>query len=1003
MNTRLFLTTTLLLSAAPSLHAADRCASFNGSNQSILVPNFHEAGVSGEVTVEFWARAERLAQQAAFMLAPDHAANRFQASISYNSGGNTNTYWDFGNIGSNGRLFVANPPNTVGNWTHYAFVSSANGGLMKIYVNGVEAAAKSGAASYFNNHGNQATGYSLHLGGGPGFHFEGRLDEFRVWNVARTPAQIQACLGATLTGSEAGLRLYYKFDEDSGTLAVNSADTGASYTGTLLNGVTRSAPARAVVETVSDSGPGSLRRAFEDGVGYISFAPALSGQTITLDSEIIATGSATATVTVDAGSLPRGLTLDGVRNSGPNRLFTVKAGQTLTLTGLTLTGGNGGGATANGDGGAILNLGTLTLHRCTVFGNRTGIAGDGGAIATIGPLKATQCTFYDNNASAAGGAIRGAVGIVELVHCTVAGNSCLAGNGGGISGTLSSLRVTHSIISANTLGGTGAGRDVFANAGEVVWTGANFVGQFVNEGAPVTGPAPSTLTPQIAPFGDYGGRARAMPPLPGSPVINAATGSTITSDQRGFLVVGTPDSGAAEGVIAVTTAEDELDSPITAGTGISLREAITGGPGSRIVFAPHLDRATITLAASRGEIALTRPLIVDGTGLPHGVTLDGGPGTNRLFHLTGTAPVTLTGLTLTGGEAPGARGGAILTAAGTDLTLSRCTLTGHTALEGGAIFSLGRLTLERCTFTGNTGGYGGALQCQGLTTINHCTIAGNHGTFAGGGIFNKNTTAAAPLTVAHSIIANNTATEPNGTDLFNQLADLIYDGANNVRSDFNDRSDVGGTPGAILYRQEPDLSPLGEYGGPTRTMILSRGSPARNTAASSTASPLDQRGYPMVGVPDLGACEAGNINSYSTWSWDMTSRLRADPDTDLDNDGITNFYEYATLTEPLLRNAPISPKFEMKRIPDPLRPGSNSFVPVVSLKVRRHQADLIYTIEGSSNMNGWNPIATYDSANDLTRRLEPFTSVTMGDGDVLTASDISLSFRFFRLKFGIQQ
>jgi hypothetical protein len=49
---------------------------------SILVPQFHEAGVVGEVTVEFWARANGLAQQAAFMLAPAHATNRFMASIS---------------------------------------------------------------------------------------------------------------------------------------------------------------------------------------------------------------------------------------------------------------------------------------------------------------------------------------------------------------------------------------------------------------------------------------------------------------------------------------------------------------------------------------------------------------------------------------------------------------------------------------------------------------------------------------------------------------------------------------------------------------------------------------------------------------------------------------------------------------------------------------------------------------------------------------------------------
>lgn len=986
----------LLLTASPALRAADRSVSFNGPNQYISVPNFHTEGVYGAVTVEFWARADRLAQQAAFMLSPDQAANRFMASISYQSGGNTNTYWDCGNIGGAGRLSIANPPGTVGNWTHYAFVSvGGTGQNMKIYVNGEEAGSKSGAG-LFNPAGNNPAGYALLIGGDAGYRFAGRLDEFRVWNVVRSQAQIRANLHTPLTGSEPGLRLYYKFDEDFGITAVNSATaTGSAFDGTLLNGVTRTAPRRVTVTSTADAGPGSLRQAIADYAAHIDFAPALSGQTIILETEIVIPGTSAA-ITVDAGSLPRGLVLDGVANTGPNRLLTVAAGQSLTLNGLTLTGGNGGGATGDGSGGAILNAGMLTLHRCTLYNNKTGLAGDGGAIATIGPLKATQCTFHLNRASDSGGAIRGGVGSVELVHCTVAGNSCLTGDGGGVSGTLSTLQITHSILTANTLGATGAGRDVFANAGTVLWTGGNFVSQFVNLGATVTGPAPSTASPQIALFGDYGGPARTMPPLPGSPAINAATGSTITTDQRGFPVSDTPDSGAVEaGVLAVTTTTDELTEPFTAGDGISLREAILVGAADRVVFANALDGATITLAASLGAIPLASGITVDASGLNEGITLDGGPGANRIFHLTTTAPVTLTGLTLTGGEAPGARGGAILTDAGTALTLRRCTLTGNTALEGGAVFSLGRLTLERCTFTGNTGGYGGALQCQGRTDITHCTIAGNHGSTAGGGIFNKNTTELAPLTVAHSIVANNTSPLADGKDIFNQLADLIYDGVNNVRSDFNDRSVIGGINGAVLYRDDPLLAPLGDYGGPTRSMILSPGSPARNLAAGSTASPLDQRGYPMVGVPDLGACEAGNINSYATWSWDMTG-ANPNPNGDPDKDGITNFYEYATLTDPLVRNNRIEPGVDRHAYQENLE--AKSYLEI-TLKVRRNQENLRYTIQRSSALSGWTTDATYDSANDMS------VNAVVGDGDILTlrrfiTGEVGY---YYRVKFDIPQ
>ena len=37
-----------------------------------------------------------------------------------------------------------------------------------------------------------------------------------------------------------------------------------------------------------------------------------------------------------------------------------------------------------------------------------------------------------------------------------------------------------------------------------------------------------------------------MPPLPGSPALDAATGSLATTDQRGFPITGMPDIGAVE-------------------------------------------------------------------------------------------------------------------------------------------------------------------------------------------------------------------------------------------------------------------------------------------------------------------------------------------------------------------------------------------------------------------------------------------------------------------------
>jgi hypothetical protein len=46
--------------------------------------------------------------------------------------------------------------------------------------------------------------------------WQGKIDEFRVWSVFRTAAEIQANMRVMLRGTEPGLVAYYKFDEGSG-------------------------------------------------------------------------------------------------------------------------------------------------------------------------------------------------------------------------------------------------------------------------------------------------------------------------------------------------------------------------------------------------------------------------------------------------------------------------------------------------------------------------------------------------------------------------------------------------------------------------------------------------------------------------------------------------------------------------------------------------------------------------------------------------------------------
>src|SRR5262249_2696745 len=89
----------------------------------------------------------------------------------------------------------------------------------------------------------------------------------------------------------------------------------------------------------------------------------------------------------------------------PFRLLPVAANGTVVLSNLGMSNGNAG----SGNGGAIDNFGNLTLTNCNLFGNA---AVDGGAVADEAgaSLGVTGCTFSgnhssDTNAPRGGGAI----------------------------------------------------------------------------------------------------------------------------------------------------------------------------------------------------------------------------------------------------------------------------------------------------------------------------------------------------------------------------------------------------------------------------------------------------------------------------------------------------------------------------------------------------------------------------------------------------------------------
>jgi hypothetical protein len=343
----------------------------------------------------------------------------------------------------------------------------------------------------------------------------------------------------------------------------------------------RLAPAAFTVNSLGDTGMGS------GTVGDLRFAINQANDRPEESNTISFTVTGTIVLMSSLPSINNDLTITGpganqltVRGSDSFRLMSLTNNRTVTISGLTLSGGR---ASVGSDGGAILqSAGSLTLNGCAFVGNSVIGSGVGGAVFSSQgtSLTISNCTFSGNSTLTSGSAL-----VVERTPTTIT-NSTFSNNqgpgtivnrtsgGGDASLTLASSTVANNSDGiwtvATAIGNTATlmlRNTIVANSGSqftriasggtvtIVSLGNNLISDGTLGSSAVSSDLQNTM-PLLGTLGNYGGSTQTLPLLPGSPAIDAGSSTGAPpQDQRGINRVGTPDIGAFEsrGFTAVLT------------------------------------------------------------------------------------------------------------------------------------------------------------------------------------------------------------------------------------------------------------------------------------------------------------------------------------------------------------------------------------------------------------------------------------------------------------------
>ena len=251
---------------------------------------------------------------------------------------NGNLYFST-NSNSNGGRGITVPGSYIplNQWTHVAGVY--NGTQMIVYINGIAVATNTQSGSLYAGSLYAGIGTAGNVGG----YYNGAMDEVRIWNVARTQAQIQANMDATISPTSTGLICYFPFDQGvanapnpSATIPIEAVSNipvviGGSF---AWNGNTSNWVARTDVAFGSPATTGNNALHFDGNNDYAYLTPSTGiwntmGSTLTVEAWVNPTSYSNdygSTSTIFAKDNGQGTYSYGLRYGSGNLGFYVFAG-----------------------------------------------------------------------------------------------------------------------------------------------------------------------------------------------------------------------------------------------------------------------------------------------------------------------------------------------------------------------------------------------------------------------------------------------------------------------------------------------------------------------------------------------------------------------------------------------------------------------------------------------------------------------------------------------------